>query len=233
MRVYHFVNEKYGLEDLREKRLKIARINELNDPFELMGVVLTDPEHRESLERLKTSIDNVHGILCFSKCWNNPLQWAHYADNHKGVCLGFDIPDNKLFEVHYLDNPLPADELDALRVRVNAKIEIINPRSTERYGQDRNNIPFALNILTTKFSHWHYEEEYRFFPRLNCQNQGLQYCDFSSELNLREIIVGIRSTVKRETVEEAFGGTTKDLNIFKVRANYCEFTVVRNCSSSF
>ena len=233
MRVYHFVNKKYGLEDLREKRLKIARINELNDPFELMGVVLTDPEHRESLEFLKTSIGNVHGILCFSKCWNNPLQWAHYADNHKGVCLGFDIPDNILFKVRYQDNPLPADELDALKASVDAQIEVVNLRSTERNGQNRNNMPFGEKILTTKFSHWRYEEEYRFFPRLNRQNQELQYCNFSSDLNLREIIVGIRSTVKRAKVEEALGDTTKGLKIFKVRANYCDFTVVPDCSSSF
>ena len=233
MRVYHFVNEEYGLEDLREKRLKIARINELNDPFELMGVVLTDPEHRESLEILKTSIGSVHGILCFSKRWNNPPQWAHYADKHKGLCLGFDIPDNSLFKVRYQDNPLPADELDVLKASADAQIEIVSPRSTKRNGQNRNNIPFGLKILTTKFSHWHYEEEYRFFPRLSRQNQGLQYCKFSSDLRLREIIVGIRSTVKRATVEEALGGTTKDLNIFKVRANDCDFNVVRDCSSSF
>jgi hypothetical protein len=36
MRVYHFINEEYGLDDLRRRRLKIATILELNDPFETL-----------------------------------------------------------------------------------------------------------------------------------------------------------------------------------------------------
>ena len=40
MRLYHFINKKYGLESLSLKRLKIAQIDKLNDPFELLGVEL-------------------------------------------------------------------------------------------------------------------------------------------------------------------------------------------------
>jgi len=38
MRVFHFVNEEHGLDDLRKRRLKIAALNELNDPFELLAL---------------------------------------------------------------------------------------------------------------------------------------------------------------------------------------------------
>ena len=38
MRLYHFLNAEYGLLNIRHRRLKIARINELNDPFEFLGV---------------------------------------------------------------------------------------------------------------------------------------------------------------------------------------------------
>ena len=44
MHVYKFLNAKYALEALEKRRLKIARINELNDPFELLGTNLTDQE---------------------------------------------------------------------------------------------------------------------------------------------------------------------------------------------
>ena len=37
MLVYHFINKEYGIEDLRKRRLKIATLNELNDPFEFFG----------------------------------------------------------------------------------------------------------------------------------------------------------------------------------------------------
>ena len=48
MRVYHFVNLEFGLDDLRRRRLKIATLNELNDPFELFGINLTDPALRHA-----------------------------------------------------------------------------------------------------------------------------------------------------------------------------------------
>jgi hypothetical protein len=30
-------------------------------------------------------------ITCFGERWNDHLMWSHYADNHKGVCLAFDV----------------------------------------------------------------------------------------------------------------------------------------------
>ena len=33
-------------------------------------------------------------VSCFSKSENNPLMWAHYADNHNGICLTFDFPND-------------------------------------------------------------------------------------------------------------------------------------------
>ena len=52
MRVYHFIKAKYGLQDLRKRRLKIARIMELNDPFEFIGIDSPDAELRQALEAI-------------------------------------------------------------------------------------------------------------------------------------------------------------------------------------
>jgi hypothetical protein len=37
MRVYYFASEKYGLDDLRRRRLKISRFDELNDPIRALA----------------------------------------------------------------------------------------------------------------------------------------------------------------------------------------------------
>lgn len=29
------------------------------------------------------------GILCMSESWDNPILWAHYANKHTGICVGF------------------------------------------------------------------------------------------------------------------------------------------------
>ena len=60
MRVYHFINKQYGLEAVREKRLKVSRINNLNDPFEFMGADLSNLEFRENMEGFK---DNCNETL--------------------------------------------------------------------------------------------------------------------------------------------------------------------------
>ena len=46
MRVFHFRSVKYGLKSLEERRLKISRIHELNDPFEILGANLSNRDFR-------------------------------------------------------------------------------------------------------------------------------------------------------------------------------------------
>ncbi len=64
MRVHHFINQAFGLEDLREKRLKVARISELNDPFEFAAVDLSDTEFRQAWAFMKQTMSNDYGLLC-------------------------------------------------------------------------------------------------------------------------------------------------------------------------
>ncbi len=96
MRLYHFTNAEYGLSNLREKHLKISRIDQLNDPFEFMGADLSNGDLRKEIEISKDRYNETMGLLCFSKNWDNPVQWGHYADGHKGLCLGFDVADGAI-----------------------------------------------------------------------------------------------------------------------------------------
>lgn len=36
-------------------------------------------------------------IYCLTPKPDNNLMWSHYADNHRGICLEFSVPDNPLF----------------------------------------------------------------------------------------------------------------------------------------
>jgi hypothetical protein len=46
-------------------------------------------------------------MLCFSAAWNDPVIWAHYCDKHRGICLGYNVPDDKLTRVEYVKDRLP------------------------------------------------------------------------------------------------------------------------------
>ena len=66
MERFHFISEKHGLDDIRERRLKISQIQDLNDPFELLPVELSNPEHRRVLHGFKEQFSSNRGMLCFS-----------------------------------------------------------------------------------------------------------------------------------------------------------------------
>jgi len=200
MRVYHFLSSKYGLKDLREKRLKISEIMSLNDPFEFLGVDLSNKKKRLKMKELKQIFSKSIGIICFSDNWNSPVQWAHYADNHQGICLGFDISDNRLSKVKYVDE------------RLTLPIDMTEIEMRE--------------FLSTKFSHWSYENEYRIFSKLEASENRLYYENFSKEIILKQVIIGVKSKITKNNIKDVFGDG--EIEIFKVRSAFKSFSMVRN-----
>jgi hypothetical protein len=208
MRGYHFLNARYGLEDIRKRRLKISRLQDLNDPFELLGIELSDEGLRKQLLAFKQRESEDRGMLCFSRSWTNPVQWSHYADRHRGVCLGFEIHPSLPMRVDYTAKRL-AKELMAGAMN----------RETMR------------RLLCTKYSHWKYEREERVFVSLEDKDrdlEGLYFQSFSPLFRLAEVIVGARSTVSRLDIEDALGGLAAEVTVFKARLAFGSFTVVRN-----
>ena len=102
MRAYKFLDEKYALKDLTERRVKVSTFADMNDPFELIG---SRWSHVGAEEAINAHSAAEYGAMCLSKNCTDPLLWAHYADKHRGMCLGFDIPDDPhvVHSVNYVD----------------------------------------------------------------------------------------------------------------------------------
>lgn len=176
---------------------------ELNDPFEFLGAELSDRNFRRAMKETKKELSKTKGLLCFSGNWTNPVQWSHYTDKHKGICLGFDVPDYLLSKVNYVKERLSH-----------------NGEFTEE---------LMLKFLTTKFEHWSYEEEYRSFVELEEKDKdGNYYADFSDNLKLKQIIVGAHSDITRKQIDNALSIHTEEIEIFKARAGFRKFEVVKN-----
>lgn len=210
MRVYHFVSDVFGLEDLRRRRLKIATLNELNDPFELFGINLKDENLRRAFHAMKHELASNRGLICFSRNWHNPVQWSHYAAKHTGICLGFDVPEEHLGEVTY----------SRKRLIVEAE-QFRDPRSLD--------IDLAKRFLFTKYAHWRYENELRSFVTLENEDPvtGLYFAEFSDKLKLAVVIVGAQSTISRQTLQAALGDIALSVETFKARLAFGSFRVVR------
>lgn len=207
MRVYHFLDSKYGLDDIRRRRLKIATLNDLNDPFEMLAMTLRDPELRQAFRATKAQMAKQAGLLCFSRSWRNPVQWSHYAERHRGLCLGFDIPDGHAAKVNYSRKRLAVDR---------ALLE--GPHAEA----------FMRTVVSTKFSHWRYENEVRMFASLKDRDAetGLWFREFDDELVLSEVIIGAACNVSRSDLADALGDLNESVAKRKARLSFQRFAVV-------
>lgn len=212
MRVYNLTNQEHALDDLRRRRTKICLLDELNDPFELMGLALKNRGARISFRNFKRQMNEKYGLLCFSKRWHNPVLWAHYGDRHRGICLGFDVPSTHLRKIYY--------SAERLRIALYAtdSAEELNEASMQK-------------LLFTRYEDWAYEEEYRVYIRLEDRDQesGLYFKDFGDNLQLKEVIVGPMCDVFYDEIYEIVG-TFGDVSIIKARLAFNSYTVVKNKS---
>ena len=214
MRVYHFLSCEFGLKDIRERRLKIASFESVNDPFELLPIC-ADADERRRFKAARVDMSKAIGLLCFSKDWSNPVQWSHYAEGHKGLCLGLDIPDDALTEVRYR------------RRRLKANWAALNGTTHQRHAELRR-------WFATKFVHWEYEREMRAFLILKNfppDTDGRRYVPFDHETRLAEVIIGDRSDLTGPDIDDALGDLSSTVHVFKARLAFQTYRVVRQKSN--
>ncbi|MFA1563367.1 DUF2971 domain-containing protein [Aliivibrio fischeri] len=94
----HF--DKGSLELLLNRELWFAKPSSLNDPFEgeassseVLEAVwqhypLSENKQAHYGQMIEQMLSNT-GICSFSRTRKNQLMWAHYANEHKGICIGF------------------------------------------------------------------------------------------------------------------------------------------------
>ena len=208
---YHFLPANYALCDIESRHLKVATFDDVNDPFELLGVNLGSENSREKnretrieLRRWRDRVTKKYGVLCFSDGWSNPLLWSHYGDKHRGIGLGFSVTE--LREVNYKQERMP--------------LETWNPAVD------------IQSILWTKFEHWKYEAEHRRFVLLKeCRlvtkcGRTHYFWPFGSDLQLCRVVLGAKCDIDIERLERALGKMQASVEIIRSRVAFQHFGVV-------
>ena len=172
MRVYHFLSASNALSDLIFRRLRVSRYADLNDPFELLAFNVGNKAIREAMAAYREEFNKKYGLLCFCRKIESPLLWSHYADKHRGICLGFDISDDAAMSVQYSQD------------RIVVEFEENDP------SKGRISEGSIRALLATKYEQWRYEDEVRVQVRLEMQEAGSFFVPFGSGLALREVILG-------------------------------------------
>ena len=175
MRVYKFYSARWGLDALYRRRLKVATAQDINDPFEFLAVA-PNKKDRRTAKKIRDHLFSESGLISFCLNWRQPLLWSHYAENHSGLALGFDIDEKSAFEVTYTDQRVIMPGLEA-----------------EEYvfGQRLN---FWDAIQVVKYASWRYEQEVRVFPtfKSSIHENGLYFRKFDDIGRLKEVILGCK-----------------------------------------
>jgi hypothetical protein len=146
---YQTINKQTIL-NLNNQRNWVADPLQFNDPYEFSlfeheyqddvgDIIRMNSEEIEVVNNYKEKIKDL-GVICYSSNQCNLLLWAHYADNHNGMCLVFDVDNTKekLYNISYQDR-FPDVDLTG---------------DSEDYVE-------IIKIVTTKSADWKYEQEYR------------------------------------------------------------------------
>lgn len=208
-RVYYLTPAEYAISNIALRRIKISRFDDLNDPFELLSPNFREKRTRDIIQRYKTETNNTTGLICFSGNWTNPVLWGHYGAKHTGICLGFDLIRPRALEVTYSAERFVAE----LAAHANHE------------NLDEN---LKTSLLSTKFHHWAYEEEYRVVVPLNTavEHGGLYFLAFSQELALAEVILGPHCRLPLSEVSRFVQQCCPDARTYSARLAFKRFEVV-------
>jgi hypothetical protein len=199
--------DTYSLRILATKELYFAAPESLNDPLDcqlpvlaLLDQVIASEVAGESknllsilrdfkvtnratgdvelMHRTFETLPSSTGVLSLSRNPTDALLWSHYADGHRGFCIGFDPGYFTALtaswrqygllgasDVSYVEAPLDqfrdlwlqkARDIEAIRNASSKDKEAAISEFPESYKRD-----VIVTVLTTKSKHWMYEREYR------------------------------------------------------------------------
>lgn len=176
MAIYYKYYSYLPLEYFNKPTIKLSSPTHLNDPFEsllpsdinayidnfaqqeFMDQDIAKNIDKTSLVNSMKNIMKIHGVTSLSETQRNLLMWAHYADNHKGLCIGYDT--DVIFR-----------EMDKVFLRddgILRKIKYNNVRH-EDFGHLQETINtkglyeyLLYGLMLTKGDEWIYEKEFRY-----------------------------------------------------------------------
>lgn len=211
MKLYYLTGAQFALSNLALRRIKISRFSDLNDPFELMAVNLSDDDERRAVKGFYDQINATKGVICFSAHWENPVLWGHYADKHRGMALGFEVTNDLIFEARY----------------ENSRFHLPRDPVTDHAKPNEETIQ---RILSTKFSDWKYENEWRIFVELKNVHleSSLYFEDFSESLKLTEVILGPKCEMPKEKIYDLIVAMGLTAKVIKARISHDEFKVIED-----
>lgn len=168
---------KQKLDTLRNQQIYMSSCKELNDPFDSKGYFYK-PEQLLKFDRLKhcggkliDDFSSFSRIASFTSCGVNSMpMWAHYASNHMGFCVSYEMNESSnsalkgcMFPVQYIDKRIDITELMIEQAeQVCNAIDVQEKEGKKEIILNDLTLPFLTSFFVNlKHFSWDYEEEYR------------------------------------------------------------------------
>ena len=168
---YYSLNNDSNLNDsklksLREGKVYVSSREKFNDPYDDYGYIYNHKSVSTYAEKLGIQwlLNDIYpdfkAISCFTKSGNdNFAMWAHYANNHQGYCIEYDLKKNfelcsMVLPVEYVDKKIYLTEM------IKGRLEFVKQNSDAKLLEDA--LKFCTIFLScVKQKTWNYEEEIR------------------------------------------------------------------------
>lgn len=219
------LNEK-KLETLLQKKIFMSEAKYLNDPFDNKAYFYK-PDLLKKYKRLEPVEGKIiDDFTRFSKVTsltsngvNSMPMWAHYANNHNGFCVSYDMKNNVqlsgcTFPVQYTDERIDITSL--MDKQIQKIIQEINIQTVQGKKQilmnDLSMIYLTSYFCNIKHISWSYEKEFRCSVASNAK--GMPYISATP----KEIYVGMKcpETYVDKLVKIA---NTLQIPIYKMKFN--------------
>ena len=142
------------------------------------------------------------GIVSLAERSICPLMWSHYGDQHKGVCIGYSVPDRATEDLHKITYG------GSRLIEASTVAAMLKGDETARRKVDEA-------VLTRKARDWRYEREWRLIGARGSQ---------SSPLELEEVVFGMRcSNTVKYAIVRALAERTRPVKFYEIRERSGQF----------
>lgn len=233
--MYKYVNFSLLNSFIEHPTFKLTNPEELNDPFECRVCEEIKNTYNEITKKrilepvrikiIESAISGM-GIVSLTETHRNKLMWAHYADEHKGVVIGFDTKLlSEYISTNNTSNTGALIEPKLYKVNYDSvRFDIKSPENSFLNDRDPDEIIKILmeRIITTKSDDWIYEKEHRYIlPPGYCDRIKIKVkSDNQKKYAIQNIINNICECEGDEIISEENYDTDGYLErVFEIKSN--------------
>jgi Protein of unknown function (DUF2971) len=213
------------------RKLEEAKIPELNKANLRSRIAAGDFSKETIQEAVFLASQKTVMSSCFSRNSDNILMWSHYADSHRGFCVGLrDVSSTDLPALKF-DIEKTLSSVESLDIGVFVLYEVdYSDNNFEVFSPFSDDFESFIKAHRKKAKFWHYEEEYRIIlPFIKFNKKVLRF----EKRTLGEIFLGAK--IKPEDklrilkiVDEEYLQKGYEVNVFEMQISDKEFSLVVN-----